>query len=440
MEMEEVHRFPCEPIRMGELYYTDALYLYRELIRGIKVVLKRGITPDSLAINTWGVDVAYVSASGELVSNPVNYRSERTAHTVDKLATLGLDSQTLYTRTGIAPMPYNSLYQIYEDLQGRRELLAPARHLLWLPDLFGYWLTGELSTEPCIASTSQMLDPRTQQWDADILNTLGLDETMLPEIKPAGSLKGMLKADLAEQLGCAPFPILAATSHDTASAVLAAPLADERSLYISSGSWSLLGQERREPITSPDALAAGFGNELGYGGSVRFLQSINGLWTLQQLQRQWGISFDEMENAARDAMGRGFVVDVNDAAFYSASDMESAILEHCQQHELPLPQTRGEIAAAVYEGLGRAHAEAVQQMTAVTGDTPSSLHLLGGGCRDSLFCETIHQHVGLPMTLGPIDATAVGNLLSQWLGLGHLSSPQQARQCVRDSFSIKQLH
>ncbi len=435
MEVEELHRFACEPIALGDLYYTDALYLYRELIRGLKVAIARGISPQSLAINTWGVDVAYVTQDGELVANPVNYRSARTAQSAEKLAQQGLGSLELYQKTGIAPMPYNTLFQVYEDMRSRKSLLAAAHKMLWLPDLFAYWLTGKMSTEPCIASTSQMLCPKSLSWDADILAAAGLDASLLPEIQPTGSLKGMLREDLAAQLGCAPFAVLAAASHDTASAVLAAPLQDERSLYISSGSWSLIGQLRQEPILSQDALDAGFANELGYGASVRFLKSLNGLWTLQQLQRQWGISFNEIEQGAREAMGQGFVVDVNDAAFYSASDMQAAIIAHCEQKQLPIPQSKGQIAAAVYEGLGRAHAQAVAEVEKITGETASSLHLLGGGCRDKLFCETIERHTKLPMTLGPVDATSAGNLLSQWLGLGYLKSVQEARECVRKSFT-----
>ncbi len=441
MSVEEVHRFPCQPVRLGELYYTDALYLYQEMLKGVRKTIEKGITPNSMAINTWGVDVAYLSASGELLANPVNYRSERTLHTAEKLAALGLDSQTLYTHTGLAPMPYNTLFQVYEDAVSRQDILSQAKSMLWLPDLFAYWLTGTISTEPCIASTSQMMDAKSGDWCEEIIRKIpftGIAD-MLPPIQPAGSVKGMLRPDLAEQLNCAPFPIIAAASHDTACAVLAAPLQDEQSAYISSGSWSLFGQLRETPITTPTALDAGFANERGYGNTVRFLKSINGLWTLQQLQRQWAISFDDMENAARDAMGRGFIVDVSDPSFYSSSDMEAAIIAHCESNDLPIPSTRGEIAAAVYEGLGQAHATAVAELSKITGEAVSSLHLLGGGCRDSLFCETIKRHVGLSMTLGPVDATAAGNLLSQWIGQGQLASIEEARACVSHSFSIKKI-
>ncbi len=441
MTVEEVHRFPCQPVRLGELYYTDALYLYQEMLKGVRKTVEKGITPNSMAINTWGVDVVYLSASGELLANPVNYRSERTQHTAEKLAALGLDAQTLYSRTGLAPMPYNTLFQVYEDTVSRQDILSQAKSMLWLPDLFAYWLTGVISTEPCIASTSQMMEAQSEKWDKDIIAKLPYEgiADMLPPVQAAGSVKGMLRADLAEQLNCAPFPVIAASSHDTACAVLAAPLQDANSAYISSGSWSLFGQLRDTPITTEAALAAGFANERGYGNTVRFLKSINGLWTLQQLQRQWAMSFDDMENAARAAMGRGFIVDVSDPAFYSSSDMEAAIIAHCQSNDLPVPSTRGEITAAVYEGLGQAHAIAVAELREITGEAVSSLHLLGGGCRDSLFCETIKRHVGLPMTLGPIDATAAGNLLSQWIGQGQLASIEEARACVTRSFSIKSI-
>lgn len=439
MNLEEIHRFKSEPIQLGEYYYTDVLKMYAELLHGLKLVITRGIQPDSLAIDTWGVDCAYLSKNGELIANPVNYRSERTFDTPAKLAARGLDAQLLFERTGIAPMPYNTLFQAYEDQQSRRELLSSAEHMLMLPDLFGYWLTGNISTEPCIASTTQMLNAQSRAWDADILATAGLDAKIFPRIQESGSTKGQLLPALAKSLGCKAFPIIACCSHDTASAVLASPLKDENSVFISSGSWSLMGQEKSSPITSPEALAAGFANELGYGKTTRFLKSINGLWTLQLLQRKWNISFAEIEDMAQKELGRGFLIDVTDEAFYGAGDVEEAILNHCRAAGNQLPGTRAEMAAAVYEGLGCAHAKFLAQLEKITGKAISSVHIVGGGCRDAIFCQSIKSKLDVPVSMGPIDATAIGNLLSQWLGMGAIKNPAAARAVVRNSFDVTEL-
>ncbi len=433
MSMEEVHRFTCEPILLGEYYYTDILRLYAEMLAGIKKLCARGIQPHSLAIDTWGVDCGYVNAEGELIANPINYRSERTKNTPEKLASRGLTTPMLFETTGISPMPYNSLYQVSEDWESRSQLLAPAHKVLLLPDLLGYWLCGHMSTEPCIASTTQMLHKDGSGWVKEIVSTIGLDEALLPDIQETGTQKGMLCPSLAQALGCEPFAIIAGCSHDTAAAVLACPLRDENSVFISSGSWSLMGQQRTEAITTPEALAAGFSNELGYGRSVRFLKSINGLWTLQLLQRKWGISFAQIEDEARLCMDKGFCVDVTDPAFYEAGDVEATLLAHCEKNNLPIPQSRGEMAAAVYEGLGQAHGRFLSVFESLTGSPISSLHIMGGGCKDKIFCDSIAKHVNVPVTLGPIDATAAGNLLSQWLGMGLFSTLTEARECLQRS-------
>jgi len=439
MDLEEIHRFKAEPIKVGKYYYTDLLKMYSELLHGLKLIIARGIQPDSLAIDTWGVDCAYLSKNGELIANPINYRSERTFDTPAKLAARGLDAQILFKKTGIAPMPYNTLFQAYEDQQERRELLSSAKHMLMLPDILGYWLTGNISSEPCIASTTQMLNAQSRDWDSDILRAAGLDASLLPPLQESGSTKGELLPELAKSLDCKPFPIIACCSHDTASAVLASPLIDENSVFIASGSWSLMGQEKSSPITSPEALAAGFSNEMGYGKTTRFLKSINGLWTLQLLQRKWDISFAAIEEMAQKELGRGFLIDVTDEVFYGAGDVEEAILNHCRVAGLALPSTRAEMAAAVYEGLGRAHAQFLQELEKITGKAISSVHIVGGGCRDAIFCQSIKSKLNVPVSMGPIDATAIGNLLSQWLGMGAIESPAAAREIVRNSFDVKEL-
>ena len=280
MTLEEVHRFSLSPIKINNYYYTDFIYMYNELLKGIKKVVDMGIEPSSLGINSWGVDYGYLDKNGELLSNPVNYRDTRTIDTIKKLEKIGLSAKELYKITGISCMPFNSIMQIYEDIQGRANIVNNASKLLFTPDLFGYFLTGNISAEYTISSTSQLIDINKKEWSKEILEKINFDINKLPSLQEPGSKKGLLKQEIADYLGCKPFDVIAVASHDTASAVLSAPIFDDNTAYLSSGSWSLLGVELKEAVLTDEAFENGFTNEMGYNNTIRFLENINGLWTL----------------------------------------------------------------------------------------------------------------------------------------------------------------
>ncbi|MGL4676220.1 MAG: rhamnulokinase [Brevinema sp.] len=437
--LETIHEFSLEPIKINDYYYTNVLYIWSELLTGLKKIIHRGIQPHSLAIDTWGVDFAFINKKGELLSNPINYRTERTLSTDKKLDTLGLTKEYLFERTGISLMPYNSLLQIFEDSQSRGEIINHTDKVLFLPDLFAYWLTGKISTEYCIASTSQLLNIHTMCWDTEILKAINIKKELLPDIQETGSIKAFLSPELAQMLDCKPFPIIAGCSHDTAAAVLSSPLKEQNSLYISSGSWSLMGVEQKTPIISKEALAYGFTNELGYNKTVRFLKSINGLWLIQLLQRQWQISFSDIIELAKESFNKGFLIDVTHNIFFGNSDITKSIITHCQENNFKVPHTRSEIAAAIYEGLGLVHAKFLSELEGIIGENINHLHLVGGGCRDKMFYQSIKKYTERPLTINPIQATAIGNITSQLLGLNILNSIEEARSTIQKSFEVKSI-
>ncbi|MDK2818118.1 MAG: rhamnulokinase [Spirochaetota bacterium] len=436
LSIKEIHRFSLEPVLIRGSYYTNILYMWSELLKGLKKIIDHNIRIDSLGIDTWGVDYGYIDKNGELLATPINYRSDRTIHTQEKLNELGLTSEVLYSKTGINSMPYNTLFQVYEDIQTRKDIILQAKHLLFIPDLFSYWLTERVSTEYTIASTSGMINFQGE-WDQSILDIIHFPKSILPEIQTAGDQKGVLSSSLSQYLGCNPFPVFASCSHDTASAVLATPLENDSSVFLSSGSWSLLGIERDTPILSTEAFKAGFTNELGINRTIRFLKSINGFWSLQLLQRQWGISFSEIIKKASKSLDIGFTIDITDNRFYGVTNIESVVTDIFKEQGKKVPQTRGEIASAIYHGLTDAHINSLQELSNIIKKPISSLHIVGGGSWDTLFCNMIAEKIKYKTTVGPVEGTTIGNILTQLLGLKALSSIQEARNCIKNSFNIK---
>jgi len=437
IQMEEINRFKLEVVQIRQHYYTDVVYMWSELLKGIKKIIDQGIKPSSLGIDTWGVDYAYLDANGELLAIPINYRSERTINTANSLKKQGITAESLYSTTGIIEMPYNTLFQVYEDVKSRKEIVNHAKHFLFIADLFTYWLTKVISTEYTIASTSQMMNIHNKVWDTELLEKIGFPKEILPDIKDTGSIKGMLSPEWCKYFDCEEFPIFASSSHDTASAVLATPLDDKNSVFVSSGSWSLMGMEIDNPIINKEALEAKLTNEIGFDKSIRFLKSINGLWLLQLLQRQWNISFAEIMDMATKSIHKGLEIDITDERFYGVDNVEQSIVEYCKLHGKPVPESRGETASAVYNGLATAHELCLRELSKVTNTPIHNIHIVGGGSKDILFCELIAKKTKCRTVLGPVEGAAIGNALTQLIGLGALKDRSDARKCVKNSFDIQ---
>ena len=441
MTLEEVHRFSLTPIKVNNYYYTDFIYMYNELLKGIKKVVDTGVQPSSLGINSWGVDYGYIDKNGELLSNPINYRDTRTIDTIKKLEKIGLGAKELYDITGISCMPFNSIMQIYEDIQGRADIVNNASKLLFTPDLFGYFLTGNASSEFTIASTSQLVDVNKREWSEEILNKINFSIDKLPTLNEPGTKKGVLKKEIADYLGCQPFDVIAVASHDTASAVLSAPITDDKTAYLSSGSWSLLGVELNRPILTEEAFENGFTNEMGYDNTIRFLENINGLWTIQLLQKKYQISFNDMEKLARDNIKDSHRIDIIDNRFYNPKDIEDEILSYYKDTNQPSvsKDQRGIIIASVYNSLAESYAKYISSLKKLLNKDINTLCIVGGGTRDKLICELTKEKTGLEVSVGPIECTATGNILAQFKALGILKDTKEMRNLVINSFEIKKI-
>lgn len=441
MTLEEVHRFSLYPIKINNYYYTDFIYMYNELLKGIKKVVDMGIQPSSLGINSWGVDYGYLDKNGELFSNPVNYRDTRTIDTIKKLEKIGLSAKELYKITGISCMPFNSIMQIYEDIQGRANIVNNASKLLFTPDLFGYFLTGNISAEYTISSTSQLIDINKKEWSKEILEKINFDINKLPSLQEPGSKKGLLKQEIADYLGCKPFDIIAVASHDTASAVLSAPIFDDNTAYLSSGSWSLLGVELKEAVLTDEAFENGFTNEMGYNNTIRFLENINGLWTIQLLQKKYQISFNDMEQLARDNIKDEHRIDINDNRFYNPKDIEDEILNYYKDtNQANIEKDKKcVIIASLYNSLAESYAKYINSLKKLLNKDINKLCIVGGGTKDKLICELTKEKTNLAVSVGPIECTATGNILAQFKALGVLKDTNEMRKLVVNSFDIKQI-
>lgn len=441
MTLEEIHRFSLNPIKINNYYYTNSIFMYSELLKGVKKVIEMGIQPNSLGINSWGVDYGYIDKNGELISNPINYRDTRTINTIKKLEKIGLGAKELYKITGISCMPFNTIMQIYEDLENRNDIIKNAKTLLFTPDLFAYFLTDNISAEYTIASTSQLMDINKKNWSEEIFEKINFDIKKMPDFINTGDKKGILKKEIADYLGCKPFDIIAVASHDTASAVLSAPLKNENSAYLSCGSWSLLGVELEKPILTDEAFNNGFTNETGYNNTIRFLENINGLWIIQLLQKKYNISFNEMETLAKNNIETKHRIDINDNRFYNPSDIEEEIINYYKETNQGIieKKDRGIIISSVYNSLSDSYAKYIESLKNILQKDINYLHIVGGGSRDKLICKLTKDKTNIKAFAGPVECTAIGNILAQFKSLGLLKNAKEMRELVIKSFDIKEI-
>lgn len=441
MTLEEIHRFSLNPIKINNYYYTNSIFMYSELLKGVKKVIEMGIQPNSLGINSWGVDYGYIDKNGELISNLINYRDTRTINTIKKLEKIGLGAKELYKITGISCMPFNTIMQIYEDLENRNDIIKNAKTLLFTPDLFAYFLTDNISAEYTIASTSQLMDINKKNWSEEIFEKINFDIKKMPDFINTGDKKGILKKEIADYLGCKPFDIIAVASHDTASAVLSAPLKNENSAYLSCGSWSLLGVELEKPILTDEAFNNGFTNETGYNNTIRFLENINGLWIIQLLQKKYNISFNEMETLAKNNIETKHRIDINDNRFYNPSDIEEEIINYYKETNQGIieKKDRGIIISSVYNSLSDSYAKYIESLKNILQKDINYLHIVGGGSRDKLICKLTKDKTNIKAFAGPVECTAIGNILAQFKSLGLLKNVKEMRELVIKSFDIEEI-
>ena len=449
--MEEIHRFAHESVSFfqagadgadAERMFWDDIAIYRHIVEGLHAY-RREVSDrlDSIGIDTWGADGQLVTADGDMLGRVYAYRDHRLDTMVDAVKAR-LDPARIYAITGIHFQPFNLSNQLLWLVLNRPALIEQAASFLPVPSLFYYYLGGVKIVDSSWASVSQLMDAATREWSGEMLRALGIPARLMPAIVAPGARVGALRPALAERVGLNAAPLIASAGHDTAAAFAAAPVKDPaRALIISSGTWALVGKLVDRPFTTPEALAANLSNEGGIG-NVRLLKNCMGGWLVQELRRGWRLrdgaelSWGEMEALTEAAPGFTAFINPNDLSFYNPADMEQAILEFCTRTGQPVPSDRGTMMRVIYESLALLYRQINEQICAVTGTQTDVVHVVGGGCRNGLLNQCIADALGLPVTAGPEDATAVGNIMVQALGTGLIESLPAAIPLIRGAFPI----
>jgi rhamnulokinase len=430
LELTEVNRFVNGPVRLADGLHWDVLGLYRGALEG----LAGAGDVATIGVDSWAVDYGLLDATGSMLGNPHHYRDSRTEAVIDKVHGR-LPFADLYALTGLQFLPFNTIYQL--AAAEATPQLAAAQTLLLIPDLIGYWLTGQLGAELTNASTTALLDVRTQQWSAPALEAIGLRRSMLPPLRSPGDVLGPLLPSVRDETGLGTSTsVVAVGSHDTASAVVAVPMEGDHSAYISLGTWGLVGVELDAPVLSEASREANFTNELGVDGRVRYLRNVMGLWLLQESMRVWGSGVQELATllAAATDLPRGTVFDVDDPRLLSPGDMPTRICALAKETDQPVPQGRVQVVRSIVDSLAAALARTVSDAARLSGRQLDVVHVVGGGAQNALLCQLLADAAGLAVIAGPVEATAMGNVLVQARAHGTLSGDLgELRRLVRET-------
>ena len=443
LRFQEIHRFPSSNVRtLGHIHW-DILRLFHEVKHGLKIALQEtGGKIDGIGVDTWGVDFGLIGEDGELLGNPFHYRDERTNGMMEEVFKI-VPKEEVFANTGIQFMQLNTLYQLYSMVKSNSAALKSASTLLFMPDLFNYWLTGEKVSEFSIATTSQCYDPRKKTWATDMLNKLGIPAHIMPKVVDPGTTIGPLAKSIVAEMGLGEgIPVIAPAEHDTGSAVAAVPATDGNFAYLSSGTWSLMGAEIKEPIIDEKALAANFTNEGGVSDTIRFLHNIMGLWIVQECRRTWvangeNVSYSEITQMAAEAQGFASLIDPANSVFMTPGDMPSRIQQFCKDTNQSVPQTKGEIIRCALDSLALKYRMTLTTLEDLQGKNIDTLNIVGGGTQNKLLSQITANAIGRPVVTGPIEATASGNVLIQAMGTGAVKSLEEARGIVRNSFEME---
>jgi rhamnulokinase len=442
LELEEIHRFDNPGTDLPGGSFWNLIGLYREILEGLRrAVETHGEHIVSIGIDTWGCDFGLIDGNGELLGMPHQYRDPRFEGMAEAMHAL-LPEAEIYARTGIKTNFYNSSLHLLAEVRKGSPALANAGRLLFVPDLLAFWLTGRQAVERTIASTSQLLDCATGDWAWSVIDTLGLPRGIFGEIVAPGTVLGPIREDVALAIGKAAIPVVASACHDTASAVGGIPMSGLGSLWLSSGTWSIMGVEEDAPINTAEALHHGFCNELGVGGSVRFLKNIAGLWLIQECKRQWELDGEKLSYAEMAALAGGAkpftaFIDPDDAIFASPGGMPGKIQAFCEQSGQAVPSDKGQILRVVTESLALKYRVVYERIRLLTGRDFSRLHAGGGGIQNELLSQATADALGIEVVAGPVEATSCGNVITQMLATGHLVDIPSGRDLIRRSFEFK---
>ncbi|MBN2408630.1 MAG: rhamnulokinase [Candidatus Aminicenantes bacterium] len=441
VHIRELTRFLNSPVRVFGHLHWNIYGLFEEIKKGMKAASAEAAQPpESLAVDTWGVDFGLLTAGGTILGLPYAYRDDRTNNIMDEFFKR-LTPEEIYGRTGVQFMPFNSLFQLFATARDNPSLFERVESVLFMPDLFTYLLTGEKASEFTIASTSQILDPRTAIWDKTILSAVGLSPAVMPDVLAPGTLIGDLLPAIADETGLPGTPVVAAAGHDTAAAVAAVPAQGEDWAYICSGTWSLLGVELPSALISPPTFAANFTNEGGIAGTIRFLKNIAGLWLLQQCRREWSgsadLSYDELTRMAGEAPAFQTFIDPDCPDFLNPPSMSEAIRCYCLRTGQVPPESPADTVLCILESLALKYRSTLDELRLLTGKAIRRIHVIGGGSRNGPLCQFTADATGLTVLAGPAEATATGNILVQAMALGYVGSLGEIREIVRRSVDVR---
>ncbi len=436
MMLEEIYRFKNGADKKGDKLVWDIEGLFESIVEGIKKCNEIGKVPVSIGIDTWGVDYALLDENDNLIDEVYSYRDDRTLAVLEEVNSI-ISEEEAFERTGIQKQVFNTIYQLYCDKKSGK--LAKAKSFLMVPDYLHFLLTGIKKNEYTNASTTGLMNAKTREWDMHIIEKLGLNKDLFMPLSLPGSLVGELKDEIVEKVGFNATVYLPAT-HDTASAVMAVPNPN-LPLYISSGTWSLMGIETPDENTTKLANDCGFTNEGGYNKSVRFLKNIMGLWMVQCIKKEYNdkYSFTDFVDEAKKVKNFHSIVDVNDHSFFAPESMIKAVQSYCERTNQQVPQTVGEIVLCVYESLAKCYAKAVDQIEDITGVKFNEINIVGGGCQNVLLNELTAKATKRTVVAGPVEATATGNLIAQMLAVGEIKSLNEGKQIIKESFEIKEI-
>jgi rhamnulokinase len=439
LSLEEVHRFSNIPVRLPDGLHWDTLRLWNDIQDGISMAIQRSENEvTGLGLDTWGVDFGLLDRTGSLISNPFHYRDDRTDMKIDS-AFRRMSKERIFDLTGIQFMQLNTLYQLLSMVEKKSPVLEIAETFLTMPDLFNFWLTGEMFSEFSITTTTQCYDPRRKQWSEPLLNAMGIPLRIFPKIIAPGTNLGNLRTEVIGRTGAKSVTVITPACHDTGSAVAAVPAEGNDFAWISSGTWSIMGINSPEPIINKGSLDFNFTNEGGVKGDFRFSKNIMGLWLVQECRRTWmsagkDYSYSDLTELADTASSNSSVLDVDDIDFLKPGDMPTRIREYCQKTHQAIPESDGAVIRLALEGIALKYRWVLERLEELTNRSFPVIHIIGGGTKNQLLNQWTADATGRKVITGPVEATAIGNILTQAIALGYLNSWDEAQMVVKNSF------
>lgn len=447
-KMEIIYRFPNNFVRVKDSIFWDILGIFNEIKKGLKKAFKK--YPNqivSFGIDAWGLDYVFLDDDGDLLGNPYHYRDKRTDNIMEEVFSI-IPKKEIFTETGIQFMQINTIYQLYSFAKNKPQVFENAKYFLTIPDLLNYWLTGIIINEYSIATTTQLYNPIERDWSIKIMNKLGLKREIFGEIIMPGTKIGKLLPAIAREIGAdSEVVVVAPACHDTGSAVAAIPVEDDTNYaYISSGTWSLIGIESPKPIINEKSFKFNFTNEGSADGGFRLLKNVTGFWIIQECKKFWdekvkSYSYDELTEMALKYGPANFRIDPDDSRFLKPGliddNMPGRIKAYCQETGQKVPETPAEIVRGVIESLADKYTKTIKMIEEITNKTINEIYIIGGGCRNGLLCQIVANAMGLSVFAGPVEATAIGNLMIQAKSMGQIKSIIEGRKIIRKSFDIK---